>query len=60
MKKCPECLGKGRIICTVCQGTRSDPRNRNKSCNYCGDLGHIKCNICIGRGKLDDDDDYRR
>lgn len=55
MKKCPECLGKGRIFCPVCQGTCKDPRNRVKPCNYCGSKGHVTCNICAGSGKLDGD-----
>lgn len=60
MKKCMECLGKGEILCPVCQGTKKDPRNRERSCGYCGGSGHVKCNICGGSGKLDDNDDFRR
>lgn len=59
MKKCPECNGKGEIICPVCEGTRKDPRNEDKTCGYCRGDGHIRCNICGGSGKLDDEDDYR-
>ena len=60
MKKCMECLGKGKIFCPVCQGTRKDPRNREKTCGYCDGRGHVECNICGGTGKLDDNDDFRR
>lgn len=59
MKRCPECLGKGEVLCPVCQGTRKDPRNANHSCSYCGGLGHTKCTICGGSGKLHDNDDYK-
>ncbi len=60
MKKCPECLGKGEIVCPVCKGSCKDPRNREKLCGYCGGLGHVRCGVCMGTGKLDDNDDYRR
>ena len=59
-KRCMECLGKGKIPCPVCKGTRKDPRDHSSHCTYCGGCGHVKCNICMGTGKLDDDDDFRR
>lgn len=60
MKKCPECLGKGEIICPVCSGTRKDPRYECEPCSYCDGKGHVCCNICGGSGYLDDNDDYTR
>lgn len=59
MKRCPECLGKGEVLCPVCRGTCKDPRNSNHSCGYCGGIGHVRCNVCDGKGKIDDNDDYK-
>jgi len=60
MKRCPQCLGKSEELCPVCKGTRKDPRNHESGCGYCNASGHVKCNVCVGIGKIDDNDDYRR
>ena len=52
--KCTECLGKGEILCPVCQGTKKDPRNDENSCGYCNGKGHIECSVCDGRGTIND------
>ncbi len=51
MAMCKFCLGKGRILCTTCHGTRKDPRNPNTTCRTCDGKGHIVCNSCGGDGK---------
>lgn len=62
MKKCPECLGKGEIYCSVCKGAKKHPQNPNKTCDYCNGEGIIKCNLCLGKGQVDDSiaNDFRR
>lgn len=60
MKRCPECLGKGEIICYVCHGTGRDPRPTIKTCACCGGIGHVCCNVCGGDGKIENNDDYRK
>ena len=59
MRRCPDCLGKGEIFCPVCKGTRKDPRYYDRSCSYCGGTGHIRCGACMGKGTLEDSDDYK-
>lgn len=59
MKECPNCLGEGKMLCPVCDGTRKDPRNQEHTCSYCGGSGHVKCTICGGHGQLLDNDDYK-
>lgn len=52
MNRCPECLGKGEVLCPVCKGTKKDPRNPEHFCGYCGGSGHHKCEMCGGHGHL--------
>lgn len=51
MKFCKFCMGKGRIICTTCHGTKKDPRNKRIECQTCSGKGYIECNGCLGTGK---------
>ena len=53
--RCPECLGKGEVLCPVCKGTRKDQRNNDWECSYCGGKGHKECPLCYGRGTVPDD-----
>ncbi len=50
--KCPECNGKGILTCSVCNGTKVDPRTENKPCGYCSGEGLETCTVCMGKGEV--------
>lgn len=50
--KCSECNGRGKLTCSVCKGTKVDPRTENKTCGYCGGEGFELCTVCMGKGEV--------
>lgn len=40
--KCPTCNGKGKILGSVF--------NPTKSCSHCEGSGKVKCGVCKGKG----------
>jgi hypothetical protein len=67
-KKCPECVGKGRIRCPTCKGRReiiinlnawhhmlNVPAEERMDCPNpkCSGRGSIECPICEGRGYVE-------
>lgn len=49
---CPECKGKGKILCD-CTGGKGI-KFTDKNCPECKGKGYIRCFACGGSGKLDD------
>lgn len=50
-KECPDCEGKGYIICSECDGKgKFYPYNSISYCNHCHGNGKFTCIKCHGFG----------
>jgi hypothetical protein len=47
---CPACCGEGEYDCGTCDGSGTDPNNREMSCDECVGTGKVECDGCDGEG----------
>ena len=54
MATCPNCKGRGGVICKHCEGRGYFVRvfGDNEKCQRCNNTGTRKCGVCNGTGKV--------
>jgi len=49
---CPECNGRRKEECYVCEGEGINPDNDNETCSECNGTGELDCALCLDEGRI--------